>query len=339
MNALVHDVLANGWLDEEYVEAHTLGLESLRAIVEPWTAEAAAAACDVSAADIREAARIFGTSSRILSTVLQGFYQSAQATAASCQVNNLHLLRGLLGRPGSGILQMNGQPTAQNNRECGADGDLPGFRNWENPAHIAQLAALWDVDPMTIPHWAPPTHAMQIFRYAEQGSIEFLWISATNPAVSMPELPRIRDILAKPGLFVVVQDLYLTETAQTADVVLPAAGWGEKNGDFHQRQSDCSPLGQGRGAPRGSTKRLGHFPRVRPSHGLHYSAGKTPAALVRPRGGFRSVEGMYQGPSMRLHRDELWEAQRRQRHSVALQRRESRWRGAPLWGRDLPHGP
>ena len=67
---------------------------------------------------------------------------------------------------------------------------------------------------MTIPHWAPPTHAMQIFRYAEQGSIDFLWISATNPAVSMPELPRIRDILAKPELFLVVQDLYLTETAQ-----------------------------------------------------------------------------------------------------------------------------
>lgn len=232
MNALVHEILANGWLDEEYVHAHTLGLEELSATVGPWTAEAAAAVCDVSAADIREAARIFGTSPRVLSTVLQGFYQSTQATAASCQVNNLHLLRGLLGRPGCGILQMNGQPTAQNNRECGADGDLPGFRNWENPAHIAELAALWDVDPLTIPHWAPPTHAMQIFRYAEQGSIEFIWISATNPAVSMPELPRIRDILAKPDLFLVVQDLYLTETAQAADVVLPAAGWGEKTGTF-----------------------------------------------------------------------------------------------------------
>jgi len=232
MNALVREVLANGWADQEYVQAHTLGLDELRAAVEPWTTEAAAAVCDVDAAGIREAARIFGTSSRVLSTVLQGFYQSAQATAASCQVNNLHLLRGLLGRPGCGILQMNGQPTAQNNRECGADGDLPGFRNWENPNHIAELAALWDVDPLTIPHWAPPTHAMQIFRYAEQGSIEFLWISATNPAVSMPELPRIRNILANPGLFLVVQDLYLTETAQLADVVLPAAGWGEKTGTF-----------------------------------------------------------------------------------------------------------
>ncbi|MFS0718774.1 nitrate reductase [Arthrobacter sp. 1P04PC] len=232
MNALVHEVLARGWVDEDYVKAHTVGLDELKATVASWTPEAAAAVCDVKAADIREAARIFGASERVLSTVLQGFYQSAQATASSCQVNNLHLLRGLLGRPGCGILQMNGQPTAQNNRECGADGDLPGFRNWENPAHIAELADLWDVDPLTIPHWAPPTHAMQIFRYAEQGSIEFLWISATNPAVSMPDLARIRKILAKPDLFVVVQDLYLTETAQAADVVLPAAAWGEKTGTF-----------------------------------------------------------------------------------------------------------
>ncbi|WP_284550623.1 molybdopterin oxidoreductase family protein [Aestuariimicrobium sp. T2.26MG-19.2B] len=232
MNALIHEVLANGWWDEEYVQAHTTGLDQLKATVAAWTPEKAAGICDVGADDIREAARIFGTSARVLSTVLQGFYQSAQATASSCQVNNLHLLRGLLGRPGCGILQMNGQPTAQNNRECGADGDLPGFRNWENPNHVQELADLWDVDPLTIPHWAPPTHAMQIFRYAEQGSIEFLWISATNPAVSMPDLSRIRRILEKPELFVVVQDLYLTETAQVADVVLPAAGWGEKTGTF-----------------------------------------------------------------------------------------------------------
>ena len=75
----------------------------------------------------------------MLSTVLQGFYQSHQATAASVPVNNLHLLRGMIGKPGCGVLQMNGQPTAQNNRECGADGDLPGFRNWDNPAHVQQL--------------------------------------------------------------------------------------------------------------------------------------------------------------------------------------------------------
>jgi anaerobic selenocysteine-containing dehydrogenase len=232
MNGLIREIFVNGWVNVEFVAAHTVGVDELRAVVEQWTPEKVAETCGVSAEDVREAARIFGTTDRVLSTVLQGFYQSAQATAASCQVNNLHLLRGSIGKPGAGVLQMNGQPTAQNNRECGADGDLPGFRNWENPEHVAELARLWDVDDAVIPHWAPPTHAMQIFRYAEQGSIEFLWISATNPAVSMPQLERIRGILDKPELFLVVQDLYLTETAQYADVVLPAAGWGEKTGTF-----------------------------------------------------------------------------------------------------------
>ncbi|WP_350224867.1 molybdopterin-dependent oxidoreductase [Arthrobacter sp. fls2-241-R2A-200] len=232
MHALIREVLKNGWHDPQYVTEHAIGFDELQEAVQEWTPEAAAEICGVKADDIREAAWIFGTSSTVLSTVLQGFYQSSQATASSCQVNNLHLLRGMLGRPGAGLLQMNGQPTAQNNRECGADGDLPGFRNWGNQGHIEELASLWNVDPGVIPHWAPPTHAMQIFRYAEQGSIDFLWVSATNPAVSMPELPRIRKILSKPDLFLVVQDLYLTETAQLADVVLPAAAWGEKTGTF-----------------------------------------------------------------------------------------------------------
>jgi anaerobic selenocysteine-containing dehydrogenase len=106
---------------------------------------------------------------------------------------------------------MNGQPTAENTRECGADGDLAGFRNWQNEAPVEELARLWNVDPLTIPHWGPPTHAMQIWRYAEQGSIKLLWIICTNPAVSLPELHRIRSILAHERLFVVVQDAFLTD--------------------------------------------------------------------------------------------------------------------------------
>jgi anaerobic selenocysteine-containing dehydrogenase len=234
MNALTREVLEQGWADEDWVEAHTTGLDELVQVVAPYTPEHAAEVCGVAAADVRRAAEIFGTSNLVLSTVLQGFYQSHQATAAAVAVNNLHLLRGMLGRPGCGVLQMNGQPTAQNTRETGADGDLPGFRNWANPAHIAELAGLWNVDEAIIPHWAPPTHAMQIFRYAEQGSIGFLWVSATNPAVSMPELARMRRVLGHgdDAPYLVVQDLFLTETARLADVVLPAAGWGEKTGSF-----------------------------------------------------------------------------------------------------------
>jgi anaerobic selenocysteine-containing dehydrogenase len=230
-----------------------LGVEDLRSTVEPYTPEKVAEVCGVDADDVRRAARVFGESAGVLSTVLQGFYQSHQATAASVAVHNLHLLRGMIGRPGAGILQMNGQPTAQNNRECGADGDLPGFRNWDNPTHVQQLADAWDVDRMTIPHWAPPTHAMQIFSYAEAGSIGLLWISATNPAVSMPESARIRRILGGEQCFVVVQDLFLTETAELADVVLPAAGWGEKTGCFtnvnrtvHLSEQAVDPPGEAR---------------------------------------------------------------------------------------------
>jgi ferredoxin-nitrate reductase len=232
LNALLHELIANGWIDEAYVAAHTVGFDKLKTTVMTHSTEAAAGVCGVPAEQIREAARMLGAAERLVSCVLQGVYQSNQATAAAIQVNNLHLLRGMIGRPGCGLFQMNGQPTSQNTRETGSDGDLPGFRNWDNEVHIQQLAALWNVDPMVIPHWAEPTHAMQIWRYAEQGSIGLLWISCTNPAVSLPQLPRIRQILAKEDLFVVVQDAFLTETARFADVVLPAAIWGEKTGTF-----------------------------------------------------------------------------------------------------------
>jgi anaerobic selenocysteine-containing dehydrogenase len=232
MNGLLHEIIANGWYDEEYIQAHTMGFDELKKTAMRYPPERVAEICGVPAEQIQEAARIIGNAKKLVSTALQGFYQSHQATAAAVQLNNLHLIRGMIGKPGCTVIQMNGQPTAQNTRETGANGDLPAFRNWDNPRHIQELADLWNVDYLQIPHWAQPTHAMQIFRFAEQGSINLLWISATNPAISLPESSRIREILEKEDLFVVVQDLFLTETARFADVILPAATWGEKLGTF-----------------------------------------------------------------------------------------------------------
>jgi anaerobic selenocysteine-containing dehydrogenase len=232
MNGLLHEVIAHDWVDHAYIGAHTVGFEELRSRVREFPPERVADICGVDADDIRRAARLIGTAERLLCTVLQGFYQSHQATAAAVQVNNIHLVRGMLAKPGCGVLQMNGQPTAENTRECGADGDIAGFRNWANDDHIVELAGLWNLEPQQIPHYAPPTHAMQIFRYAEEGTVQMLWITATNPAVSLPELGRIRDILTQKRLFLVVQDIFMTETAELADVVLPAAAWGEKTGTF-----------------------------------------------------------------------------------------------------------
>src|SRR4051812_15601153 len=232
MNGLLRELIERGWYDADWVEQHAIGFDALQSVVAEYTASRVQEICGVAPRDLQAAAELVGTCERLVSSVLQGFYQSNQATAAACQVNNLHLLRGMIGRPGAGLFQMNGQPTAQNTRETGADGDFPGFRNWDNADHVAELAKLWNVDELTIPHWAPPTHAMGIWRFAEQGTIKLLWISATNPAVSLPDLARIRRILESEDLFVIVQDLYRTETAELADVVLPAATWGEKTGTF-----------------------------------------------------------------------------------------------------------
>jgi anaerobic selenocysteine-containing dehydrogenase len=253
MNAILHEIIRNDWVDHDYVTAYTVGYEELAKQIEDYSPERVAGICHVPAEQIRKAARILGTAQRLLSTVLQGFYQSHQATAAAVQVNNVNIIRGMLGKPGAGILQMNGQPSAENTRECGADGDLAGFRNWANDSHVAELARIWNIEQMQIPHYAPPTHLMQIMRYVEQGTIQFLWVTGTNPAVSLPELRRIRSILSQQRLFLVVQDLFLTETAALADVVLPAATWGEKTGTFtnadrtvHLSDKAVEPPGQAR---------------------------------------------------------------------------------------------
>ena len=253
LNGIQQQLIANGWVDEDFVQAYTVGFDRLERLVRQYPPARVAEICDVPAADIEAAAELIGTGQRLVSTALQGVYQSHQATAAACQINNINLLRGMIGRPGCSVFQLNGQPTAQNTRETGADGDLVGMRNWQNPEHVAELATLWNVDPLQIPSWAPPTHVMQMFRLIEQGSIQFLWVIGTNPAVSMPELPRIRSILGQDRLFLVVSDAFLTETAAFADVVFPAAMWAEKTGTFtnhdrtvHLSEKAVDPPGEAR---------------------------------------------------------------------------------------------
>lgn len=232
LNGLQHLLFRNGWIDKEFLEQHVIGLDDLRQKVLPYTPEKVEVITGIPAAQLMEAARIIGTTKSLLSTVLQGVYQSNQGTASSCQVNNINLLRGCIGKPGSGIYQMNGQPTAQNNREVGCDGEYPGFRNYQNQSHMEEMAKIWNIDVTHTPHWNLPTHVESMLKYIEAGTIEMFWISGTNPLVSLPNLARVRKLLTKHELFVIAQDIFPTETTAIADVVLPAAQWGEKTGCF-----------------------------------------------------------------------------------------------------------
>ncbi|MBA2616883.1 MAG: molybdopterin-dependent oxidoreductase [Rubrobacter sp.] len=131
LNAFLHEIFQNGWYDEEYVDAHTMGFEELESTVADCTPEWAAEVCGVEAERIREAARILGTAERLLSTALQGVYQSHQATAAACQINNIHLLRGMLGKPGCGVLQYRGPRLhARRGRRCRSVPESRRGRRW-----------------------------------------------------------------------------------------------------------------------------------------------------------------------------------------------------------------
>lgn len=133
LNGIQHILFERGWIAKDFLEKHVVGMKELRETVSEYTPMYVEDLTGVPVAKLEEAAKIIGTSQSLLSTALQGVYQSHQATASACAVNNINLLTGHIGKPGSGIFQMNGQPTAQNNRESGCDGEFPGFRNHQNP--------------------------------------------------------------------------------------------------------------------------------------------------------------------------------------------------------------
>ena len=293
----------------------------------------------MAADDVRRAAEIVGEAESLLTFVLQGVYQSHQATASACAANNVNLLRGMIGRPGAGILQMNGQPTAQNTRETGCNGDLPAFRNWQNEEHVAELARLWNVEPDQIPHWGPPTHAMEIFRYAEQGSIEFLWVSGTNPAVSLPDLGRIRAILSQESLFLVVSDAFLTETAQAGRRRSARGAVGREDGHVHEHRPHRPPLREGGRAARAGAAGRGDLRRLRPPARTQGQGRTATRQMVDPGGVLRGVEGVHARTPVRLHGPQLRQAPRRHRHPVALQRRRTRRHGTAVLGPRVPDPP
>jgi ferredoxin-nitrate reductase len=111
LNGIQYLMFENDWIDWDFVREHTIGVEPLKKVVMEFAPDKVEAITGVPASLLRKAAEIIGTSKTLLSTALQGVYQSNQATAAACQINNINILRGMLGKPGCGIFQMNGQPT------------------------------------------------------------------------------------------------------------------------------------------------------------------------------------------------------------------------------------
>jgi assimilatory nitrate reductase catalytic subunit len=227
-NGMLYLCLWEGWLDHEFISAHTDGFAELKNLVRDFTPSMVAKTCGIREQDLLEATRLFATSKASLSLYCQGLNQSIAGTAKNSALINLHLATAHIGRAGAGPFSLTGQPNAMGGRETGGMANLlPAHRDLSNPQHRAEVAALWKVDD--IPSTAGKT-AVEMFDAVRQGDIKILWIVCTNPAQSMPDQHLIREALTRAEL-VIVQEAYRgTATMAYADVVFPAASWGEKSG-------------------------------------------------------------------------------------------------------------
>ncbi|MGB6008934.1 molybdopterin oxidoreductase family protein [Castellaniella sp.] len=228
MNGILHLLIAHDWIHRDFIAAHTVGFDALAAVAREYPPERVARICDIPQETLETAAQWIGATPRMVSTVLQGFYQSVEATASSSLVNAVHLLTGAIGKPGAGPLLMAGQPSAMCNREAGAGGSYPAYRNPANEKHMRELCECWNLDPETF-RPETPKDILTMMEQAERGEIEFMWVIGTNPLVSLPDQNRTERILKR--LFLVVQDPFIdTETVELADIYFPTAMWGEKEG-------------------------------------------------------------------------------------------------------------
>ncbi len=235
-HALLHVMLWEGLVDAAFIAAHTRGFEALRDRVREFTPAHAARLTGLREADIVQAARWFagtvdattGERTPTLSLYCQGLNQSTSGTDKNSTLINLHLATGQIGRPGAGPFSLTGQPNAMGGREVGGLANLlSAHRDLANPAHRAEVAALWGVTDVPA---VPGKTAMEMFEAAADGQIRLLWIVCTNPAQSLPDQATIRRALERAEC-VIVQEAYAhTATARAADILLAASSWGEKDG-------------------------------------------------------------------------------------------------------------
>ena len=241
-NGMLHLMLWEGWTDTTFIAAHTNGFDALKATVREYTPEMVAQTCGISKEDLITAAKWFagmtGDTAQnandisrrgpTLSLYCQGLNQSSSGTAKNAALINLHLATGQIGREGAGPFSLTGQPNAMGGREVGGMANLlSAHRDLANPAHRAEVAALWGV--ADVPS-TPGKTAVEMFQAAADGEIKALWIACTNPAQSMPDQATVRRALERAE-FVVVQEAFATaSTCDFADLLLPATTWGEKEG-------------------------------------------------------------------------------------------------------------
>ncbi|MCU1596253.1 MAG: nitrite reductase [Frankiales bacterium] len=228
-NGLLFLALEEGLVDLEYLAARTTGFEAVKAAVAGWWPSRVERLTGVSEPDLRSAVRMLASAERAMILTARGAEQHAHGVDTATAWLNLALALGLPGEPGSGWGTLTGQGNGQGGREHGQRADqLPGYRHISDPAAREHVAAVWGVEPSSIP--GPGRSAYELLdSLGGGGGPSALLVFASNPVVSAPNARHVAQRLASLDLLVVA-DLVLSETAALADVVLPTTQWAEEDG-------------------------------------------------------------------------------------------------------------
>jgi assimilatory nitrate reductase catalytic subunit len=241
INGLINVVIEHDLIDRRYVERHTTGFDALKESVREYTLERVAGITGLSPEQIYQTAWLYARARAAFIGWTMGVNHSTKGTETVNAINNLALITGNIGRTGAAPFSITGQCNAMGTREAGFASSLPGYRRFESAGDREELAALWRLPVERIPS-ARGLAYPDIIEAALERRIRALWIIATNPIVSFPNLGVLQQALEKLEFLVVQDGFHPTPTSALAHLVLPAAIWGEKEGTYTNSERRASKV-------------------------------------------------------------------------------------------------
>jgi formate dehydrogenase major subunit len=231
LNAMMNVIVTEGLVDEEFIANRTMGYEDLRANVEGYSPEAMAPICGIDADTIRYVARLYATSKASMILWGMGVSQHVHGTDNARCLIALSLMTGQIGRPGTGLHPLRGQNNVQGASDAGLIPMMyPDYQHVSNPTVRATFEKAWKLAPGTLDDKVGLT-VVEVMHAIKHGDVRGMYVMGENPAMSDPDANHARESLAALD-HLVVQDIFLTETAYLADVILPASAFPEKTGTF-----------------------------------------------------------------------------------------------------------
>jgi formate dehydrogenase major subunit len=228
LNAMMHVIVHEDLVDEQFIAARTIGYDELKKNVDGYSPERMAPLCGIDANTIREVARLYATSKASMILWGMGISQHVHGTDNARCLIALALMTGQIGRPGTGLHPLRGQNNVQGASDAGLIPMMyPDYQRVDNPAAREKFEKLWGA-PLDS---EPGLTVVEIMHAIKEGKVRGMYIMGENPAMSDPDANHARESLAALD-HLVVQDIFLTETAYLADVILPASAFPEKTGTF-----------------------------------------------------------------------------------------------------------